>query len=216
MMRRPTGLEPLLRQWGVGVAQNVVLDPDNASNPQGIDPKPVNPGVHPTVNSLGRARVRLTNPRSLYAIDSGEARRDDAKVDELLFTGPKSQMLSDFNERGIPRERKQVGSQPLMVAVEKSIPAVQRGATRIVALGDTAFWANQLIEVDANAEFAAHVVNWLVGQNILLADIPRRAVATYKLTMTRSQMRNVRWLLLGAMPAAILLLGFIVAARRRS
>jgi ABC-type uncharacterized transport system involved in gliding motility auxiliary subunit len=214
MSRRPTGLEKLLARWGVEVGQNVVLDPDNASHATGMDPKPVNPGSHPIVNSLGNAQVHLMLPRSLRATQAANARGDGAKVDELLLTGPKTQVVTD------PERGRYVGKpappQPLAVAVEKSIPALERGSTRIVAVGDSTFWANQLIDVDANSEFVAYTVNWLVSQNILLGEISRQAIKTYKLTMTRSQMRNVRWLLLGGMPAAVLLLGFVVSVRRRN
>ncbi|HMJ91975.1 MAG TPA: LPXTG cell wall anchor domain-containing protein, partial [Candidatus Acidoferrum sp.] len=91
----------------------------------------------------------------------------------------------------------------------------ERGSTRIVALGDSTFWANTLIESDANREFAASTVNWLVQQGLLLGEIPRQQIRTYKLTITNVEMRNSRWLLLAGMPGAVMLIGVFVWMRRR-
>ncbi len=213
--RRQTGLEKLLSNWGVEVGQNVVLDPENASSQTGMDPLPVDPGSHPIVGSLGNSRVHLYMPRSLRAAHSSSARRDEAKVEELLMTGAKSVIVTDLSDRGA-YDRKAAGPQPLAVALEKTIPGLERGSTRIVAIGDSTFWANKLIELDANREFVASTVNWLVAQNVLLHDIPPRALKSYKLSMTRSQTTTVRLLLLAGLPGAVLLIGVIVWSRRRN
>jgi ABC-type uncharacterized transport system involved in gliding motility auxiliary subunit len=212
-MNRPSGLERLLASWGIEVGQDIVLDPPNASQgADGADPKPVYPGTHPIVNSLGSAQVHFFWPRSMHAMKSG--RREEAKVDPLLFTGPKSVVLSDF-DRGNARSRTAVPPQSLAVAVEKSIAGLERGATRIVGIGDSTFWSNKLIDYDANRDFATSTVNWLVQQNMLLGEIPRQAIRTYRLTMTNRQMSTSRWLLLAGMPGAVLLIGFVVWVRRR-
>jgi ABC-type uncharacterized transport system involved in gliding motility auxiliary subunit len=211
---RPSGLEKLLLNWGVEVGQNVVLDPENATNERGMDPLPVDPGAHPIVNSLGTARVHLYMPRSMRAAKNSTTRREENKVEELLFTGARSMVITELSERGM-YDRKAAGPQPLAAAVEKTIPGLERGSTRIVAIGDSTFWANQLIELDANREFVSSTVNWLVAQNALLQDIPPRAIKSYKLSLTQTQMRTVRWLLLGGLPGGVLLVGLIVWSRRR-
>ncbi len=214
-INRSSGLEKMLASWGIEVGQELVTDPENATSETGLDPKPVTPGSHPIVNSLGAARLHFLYPRSIHAARNNAARREETKVEELLFTGPKTVVLSDFTRAG-PRTRTAAPPQPLAVAVEKSIPGLERGATRIVALGDSTFWSNKLIESDANREFAASTVNWLVQQNLLLGEIPRQKIRTYKLTMTNSEMRTSRWLLLGAMPGGVMLIGLIVWMRRRN
>jgi hypothetical protein len=103
-----------------------------------------------------------------------------------------------------------------MVAVEKSVPALQRGSTRLVVIGDSTLWANQWIEnVGANANLAAFAANWLVSQNVLLSDIPPRPIHSYSLTMTHAQLRSVQLILLAGFPGALLLIGLIVWWRRR-
>jgi hypothetical protein len=102
-----------------------------------------------------------------------------------------------------------------MVAVEKSVPGLQRGSTRIVVLGDSMLWGNGLIANAANREFAAFTANWLVNQSLLLQDIPRRPIHTYQLTMTRTQLHSVQLMLLLGLPGAVLLIGLFVWSRRR-
>lgn len=209
---RPTGLERLLAKWGVDVGNNWVVDRQNSMNGE-LDVIPVDLGRHPIVNALQNAqssRVQLYRPRSIHALRPA-ARGDETRVDELLFTGPDTVVFTDRREP----DPTQKGPQSLMVAVEKSVPAVQRGSTRLVVLGDSTIWGNQFIESAANREFAALTVNWLVNQSVLLSDIPRRPINTYKLTLTRAQLRSVQLMLLVGMPGAVLLVGLLVWLRRR-
>jgi len=151
-------------------------------------------------------------PRSIRSLGPS-GRTDEVKVDELLLTGPKSVVFLDLPNKEIDLTQK--GPQSLMVAVEKSVPALQRGSTRLVVLGDSTLWGNQFIEAAANRDFAAFTANWLVNQSLLLNDIPRRAIHTYKLTMTRTQLRSVQLILMLGLPGAVLLLGLVVWSRRR-
>ena len=101
-----------------------------------------------------------------------------------------------------------------MAVVEKSVQGLQRG-TRLVVIGDSTLWNNQLLYSAGNDDLAAFAANWLVSQNILLSDIPRRAIHTYQLTMTRSHLRSVQLILMAGMPGAVLLVGVLIWWRRR-
>ncbi len=206
------GLEKLLAEWGVAVGDNVVLDKENAISSTRLDVVPVSLGTHPIVNPLRNSRVLLYQPRSIRALPAGGARSDDLKVEELLFTGPNS-IVWDPRRRG--EDLTQRGPKSLMVAVEKSVPALQRGSTRLVVLGDSSLWGNTFIGADGNRDFAGLTANWLVNQSVLLNDVPRRAVQTYRLTMTHAQLRSVQIILLAVLPGAVLFLGLIVWFRRR-
>ena len=210
--KRRTGLEKLLFNWGVEVGENIIRDPENSVYHTEWDLAPVNLGSHQIVNPLGRkSRLVLYMPRSIRALPAGRA--EDAKVTELLFTGPKSIVITDAG-RG-EYDPAQTGSKPLMAVVEKTVPALQRGATRIVVLGDSKLWDNQFIDLDANHDFAAFTANWLVNQSVLLNGIPPRPIHTYKFTMTRTQLRSVQLVLLLGLPGAVLALGSLVWLRRR-
>jgi hypothetical protein len=105
-----------------------------------------------------------------------------------------------------------------MVAVEqKSVLGVanSRGATRMIVAGDSFFLDNQWIVAAANRDFAGYAVNWLLDRTMLLEGIGPRPVTEFRLTMTQSQQKTVRWLLLGALPGAVLLFGGLVWLARR-
>jgi ABC-type uncharacterized transport system involved in gliding motility auxiliary subunit len=210
---RRTGLEKLLEKWGVEVGDNIVFDRENSISNTGADVVPVDLGAHPIVNPLRNSRLLLYQPRSIRSRRLPSARTDNLKVDELLFTGPKTVVL-DARHRGV--DPTQSGPKPLMAVVEKTVPGVQRGSTRLIVLGDTTVWSNQFISgADGNREFANLTANWLVNQSILLSDIPRQAIHSYKLQMTHAQLRTVQGILVAAMPGAPLLLGLLVWLRRR-
>ena len=217
---RPTGLEKLLANWDIAVGQNLVLDRDNSLQ-EGRTLWPVDLGRHPIVTPLGRAQVFLSLPRTISRVRSTAGREEGIKVEELLFTGPKSVAASEFL-RGLPQEGNtldQRGAFPLMVAAEKgAVPGVatERGATRLVVVGDSVFLKNDGIENGANSDLGAHIVNWLVDQNLLLKGLAPRPVRTYKVLMTEWQMATVRWILLLGIPGGVLVLGGLVRWRRRT
>lgn len=215
-----TGLERTLITWGAVVGDNVVLDlPNSPSQSSGQDFLVNNFGSHPIVTPLYRSRLRLVLPRSISKIKTGSGNADTARVEELAFTGPEG-MLGELRD-GVPYvnpARTRVGNIPLMVAVEKgSVRGVgaERGSTRIVVIGESYLWGNTLIDYEANRDFAWNTVNWLLDRTQLLAGIVPSPVKEYKLTMTRSQMSAVRWILLGGMPGVVLLLGTLVWLTRR-
>ena len=70
--------------------------------------------------------------------------------------------------------------------------------------------------VPANYYFAGQAVNWLLDSpQILLSGLGPRPLKEYKLIMTEAQRRTVQWLLLAALPGAVLFLGGLVWLRRR-
>jgi hypothetical protein len=205
--RRPTGLEQLLKGWGVEVSENPVVDLPHSTSK--LDVVPVELGKHAIVNALQNSQVQLYLPRPVRAIRS-TARADEFKVDELLFTGPDTLVVN-----GRVPDPTQRGPKSLMAVVEKSVPGLQKGSTRLVVVGDSMLWDNSFFESAANRLLAASAANWLVSQTVLLSDIEPRAIRNYKLTMTQAQLRSVQLILLAGLPGAALLAGLIVWSRRR-
>jgi hypothetical protein len=58
-------------------------------------------------------------------------------------------------------------------------------------------------------------VNWLVSRDSLLAEIGPSPLSEYQLLLTEKQMEQVRWLFMGAIPGAFVVVGFFVWLRRR-
>ena len=207
----PTGLEDILAgDWGVRVGDDVVQDFKNYATSPGNDMVVSRFGDHPVVNPLAQSALELVRPRPVSRIVQKNPPADAPVVTELAFSGDTAQLKDD--PTAPPR------SYPLMAAVEQ-MPvagvASPRGNTRIVVTGDSLFLDNQMIGAAGNRDFAGAAVNWLLDRPQLVEGIGPRPVTELQLVMTQAQQREVRAVLLGALPGAVLLLGGLVWLVRR-
>jgi len=210
---RPTGLEGILAHWGVNVAADVVRDLKNTRSSSGMDVVVRKFSQHPVVNPLTQSALQMVFPRPVSRMDWKNPPPDAPQVDELAFSGDSSTLAGDTAEP--PR------SYPLMAAAEQKNTAGvanPRGNTRLVVAGDSIFLGNQVIEGGeggANRDFLGYAVNWLLDRPQLVAGIGPQRVTEFRLLMTTAQQREVCWVLLGALPGAVLLLGGLVWLARR-
>jgi hypothetical protein len=207
-LQHPTGLEPILKQWGVNAKSDVVQDPKNTTSGKDVIVYSFSP--HPAINPLTQLAIQMILPRPISKVDWKNPPANAPKVDELAFSGPASTLQDD--PTAAPR------SYPLMAAVEqKPVPGVAnaRGTTRLIVVGDSFFLDNQMIEAGANRDFAGYAANWLLDRTVLLEGIGPRPVTEYRLTITREQLTQVRWLLLAALPGGVLVFGWLVWLVRR-
>ena len=207
-IRQPTGLEPILQRWGVNVVADFVKD--LKSTVTGDDVVVRRFSQHPVVNPLTQLSLQMVRPRPVGRVEWQNPSANAPQVDEIAASSPDSVLEGD------PAEPAR--SYPLMVAVEqKSVAGVANphGNTRIIVVGDSVFLGNYYIQGGANADFAGYAVNWLLDRTTLLKGIGPRPVTEFRLLMTRTQQREVRWLLLGALPGAVLLFGCLVWLARR-
>jgi ABC-type uncharacterized transport system involved in gliding motility auxiliary subunit len=206
---RQCGLENVLSKWGLEVSTPAVED--RANTVSGHDIKVSRFGAHPVVQPLSQSpypsALHLWMPR---AVARCTAAVQGVEVQELARSSEASSLAGSAGGS--------VGSLPLIAAVEKgAVKGVLTGrTTRIVVAGDSFFLGNQLIESASNAEFAAYAINWLLDRSQLLHGLGPKPVTEFRLVLSASQMRLLRWLLLGGLPGAILLFGGLVWLRRRS
>jgi len=204
--RKDIGLEALLARWGVDVGHNVVTDPDNTI--KGTDVVVSRFSQHPLVDSLRHSRLHLSLPRSVGRLKLPAEAADAPRVEEIAFSGPRALAAGDSLHKA---------PFPLMVAVEKGTlkdVITERGSTRMVVIGDSVFLGNLQLESAANRDFAGNAVNWLLERTRLLAGLGPRPINQYRIVMTRTQMRQAQWVLLGGLPGSVLLLGGLVWLRR--
>jgi len=207
-IKRPTGLEPILARWGVNVGSDWVQDPQTTVS--GKDVVVSSFSQHPVVNPLVGFGLFLYLPRPISRVNWENPPAGAPQVDELAFASPASTLAG---EPGNPPH-----AYPLMVAVEqKPVAGVAnaRGTTRILAVGDSFAFGNQSIKSLDNSDFIGYAANWLLDRTTLLKGIGPRPVTEFRLVMTRTQQREVRWLLLGALPGVVLLFGCLVWLARR-
>jgi ABC-2 type transport system permease protein len=204
------GLESILANWGVDVSTNIVVDPERFSSP-GVDVIVESfSSSHPIVTPLLDSKLQLILPRAISKLRSRSQPVDAPQAEEIAFSGPKSFIKSNPNDRH---------PFPLMVAVEKgAIKGVvtEKGTARILVVGDSIFLGNRQIFSGANRDFAAYAVNWLLDRPQLLQGVGPKPLHTYQFLITRKQLSAAEWILLGGMPGGALLIGGLVWLRRRS
>jgi ABC-type uncharacterized transport system involved in gliding motility auxiliary subunit len=217
-----TGFERLLANWGVTVGEDYAFDKQDSV--RGFDVVCTNYSPHPVVKPLQDAGLQLYLlwARSVWPPQSAQQSPDAPKVQTLLSTSAAGWTASDLSADGVPKvnpRRDRQGVIPLAVAVEKgSIQGLSadRGSTRMVVVGESMFLGNETIVKVANTDFATLAVNWLLDRPQYLKGIAPRPVEEYTVTLSRAEMARIRWLLLGALPGGVLVLGFLVWMRRRA
>ena len=205
----PTGLEPILQKWGVNVMADYVKDLDNSPN-KGLDIQVLDFSKHPIVAPLAQRSLHMVLPRPVAKVAWPTPPANPPDVRELAFSGATSTLGIDKSEP--PR------SYPLLVAVEQKAlagVATPRGITRMVVAGDSIFLGNYYIEDVGDRDFLDSAINWLLDRNALVMGIAPQKVTEYRLLMTEARQRQSRWLLLGALPGGVLLLGGLVWLVRR-
>jgi gliding motility-associatede transport system auxiliary component len=212
---QPTGLEKLLENWGVEVGLNAVLDPEHTVTRYDVVLSQF--GGHPISKPLVQSHLYMLLPRSVAKMKTSGT--DAPQVELLATTGEKGRVITDIRKGELnPTPRDFIGTVPVMAAVEKGGlrgVSADRGATRLVVVGDSVFLGNETIDKLANRQFAHLALNWLLARNELLGELAPRPIQEYKLIVTKSQMANLRMGLLVGMPGSVLLVGSLVWFRRR-
>lgn len=217
-----TGLDPLLADWGVVLANDVVV----GMTLTGRDLIVKDYGKHPVTRHLRNMTTMFYLPRSVEPAP-GTGRESDTPVDK-----PKVQVLAratgdawaeyDLRERPARFDPDVDRRAPVSIAV-----AVERGPvsgidveikpTRIVVIGDAEFVSNGALEsgVGGNPDFFMSAVNWLVERESLLAIAPREP-GKLQTDMGQRQWRLVALVTLAGIPLGVCVVGFLVwLARRR-
>jgi len=209
--RNDTGLERILRKWGVDVGHDAITDAENTIKGTELQfiVSQFGNGKHPIVNSLLGSGLYMSLPRSVGQLKLRSEVADAPRVEEIAFSGPRATAAG-----GLARQ----APFSLMVAVEKGAikdVITERGSTRMVVVGDSLFLGNLQIDSAANRDFADNAVNWLLERTQLLAGLGPRPITQYRIVMTKTQFHQAQWVLLGVLPGAVLLLGGLVWLRRR-
>jgi len=142
------------------------------------------------------------------------------KVTNLCFTNENAYSETDINLVLEGKTRFDSGADeagPLPLAAVSSVSAdeVSSGSeTRIAVFGDSDFASNKILELYGNRDLIMNTINWLSKRENLITIRPRdRVVQPVLLTMRQG--RLVYWLSIAVLPAAVVIVGVWVMARKR-
>lgn len=209
------GLETILeKKWRVKVGDDPIADPSTSINSIKATPgKDITVAAfsrHPSVKALVSSYLNVYRPRSIDIFATRENAADVPKVERLFATTTNAIIES--------KPEIKPTQYSLAVAVEKNAVrgvVTGRGNTRMIVVGDSFFLANEPMKKFANREFAGYAINWLLMRPQFTEGVGPKPFTEFRVALTVSQMKTVQWLLVGALPGAILLFGGLVWLRRR-
>ena len=215
--RTNTGLEPLLREWGIQTGSDVVADETHTLGGRDLHAT-VYPD-HPVSASLQGFATIFSLPRSLRPIPQPPG-GDKPSVSPIVLSSADSWAEFDPGDAS-PRFDPQIdipGPLPVAVAVVRGPVAgvhMQLQPMRMVVFGDSGFASNGGL-AGANGDLFLNAVHWL------LDDAPRQMVpgprtpAEDRVVVSRLRLRRLFFGVVVLFPALLAAFGFTVAwARRR-
>jgi len=216
-----TGLETMLRRWGVALRNDFVLDPENTL--KGSDVYIRTYYEHPITLRMGDAGARFHLPRSVepLVVDDLEVEAGDRPtVVQLAMTSEKSWSETQVDDPSAKYDENSGdlrGSFSLAVAVERGATQkmldVQIRPSRMVVFGDSDFVSNGAL-AGGDQDLFMSALNWLLDREELMAIAPK-PIEEIKLNLTRKQLNKLFWINMAGIPSVAGVAGLLVWLRRR-
>jgi ABC-type uncharacterized transport system involved in gliding motility auxiliary subunit len=227
-----TGLQGLLKDWGIEAGNDIVLDVSGMGRLIGTDesvpvaapPYPVHPitenfsllTAYPLARSMSPVEGGVNGHTAQKIVETSKSSWGEtnlkgltsgqpAKLDEGDKPGPvalASAVSAPATVTPPPKDAKKDGDNP------------KPAETRLVAFGDSDFASNGALGVAGNRDLFLNTVNWLAQQENLIAIRPRDP-EDRRITLTADQMRRIFYLTVLIVPGLVLLAGVQTWWRRR-
>ncbi len=210
---RPSGLEDLVKAYGVQVNNDLVIDPGRRLPFFDLSAVYVNEfRSHPVVDGMQGLAVLLPVARSVTT-----ATATGATSTILLTTSDQGWGETDLAGvlAGKPVSKDPGDTPgPVSLGVAAQSDKDKQNGWRLVVFGNSAFAANQNVANAGNANLALNAVDWLAKQEQALGIAPRTPEQV-QLYLSAAQMRNILLISLIGLPACAIALGVAVWWRRR-
>jgi ABC-type uncharacterized transport system involved in gliding motility auxiliary subunit len=227
-----TNLIAFVKEWGVDIGNNVVVDVSGVGRLIGSDESTPVVTRYPSHPITDKFRVLTAFPyaRSVTAASGGANGRTPQS---FIETSPNSWAETDtadlFKGQPVKNDKGKDLQGPVSLAVAVSEPikgpepakAPPSGApeppkreARLVVVGDSDFVANYALGISGNRDLFLNTLNWLAQQENLISIRPKDP-DDRRITLTADQQRWVAIFALLILPAAIFGTGIYSWARRR-
>lgn len=242
---RPTpALEALLKEWGITLGHDVVIDISGMGQLLGTGPSvPVVASYpsHDVVQNFdlltafplaqsvkGVAGTELGTALTENVINTSERSWSESDVKSLSSGGKVSLDEASGDQRGpitialsLSMDAPDAPSSPASAASEdkpaegaKPEDAPKKPQMRILVVGDSDFASNAAAGIQGNADLFVNMNNWLTQQEDLIS-IRARDVGDRRVTLTADQQRRLAWVSLLFIPGLILGSGVYTWWQRR-
>ncbi|MEN9223974.1 MAG: Gldg family protein [Thermostichus sp. HHBFW_bins_43] len=204
--RVDAGLDPLLEEWGVVLADDIILEVSSVSQILGTGPAVAlvtTYGDHPITAPLAAQRLMTLFP--LARSVETEA-REGIQATPLLRTSPQSWGETSTDLENTPvqfdPDRDKPGPLTLGVALTRSMENGEAGSeadsepeeARFVVIGNVNFAVNGNLQQQGNRDLFLNTLNWLTEQTDQISIRPK-SITNRRLTLTG---RDLNWLVLGS------------------
>ena len=222
-------VEGLLKEWAIGLGDNVVVDVSGATN----EPSIAVAASYPAHAITDRFATLTLYPlaRSVDPVSGGvNGRTAQPIVETSQRSWAESDLSSLSGDKGVAMEADKgdkagpiaigaavsVASQAPAAADATTKPAedAPKPETRLVVFGDSDFATNAYGGIAGNPNLFANAVNWLAQQENLIAIRPKQA-SDRRVTMTARQQTMVFLASIFVMPALVFGAGVYTWWRRR-
>jgi gliding motility-associatede transport system auxiliary component len=229
-MHPTPNLEGLLKEWGISLGHDVVLDVSGLGQMLGTDasvPVVTSYQSHPITKDFS-----LLTAFPLAQSVSGEAGSSPGEsIQNFLQTSDRSWSESDMKSllSGKVSLDEKSGDRkgPITIGLSASEDAKDAPAaagtppgaagkpqTRIVVIGDSDFASNAAVGIQGNSDLFVNINNWLTQQEDLISIHPR-AEDDRRIALTADQQRRLAWMSLLILPGLILGSGVYTWVQRR-
>ncbi|OPX25464.1 MAG: hypothetical protein B1H02_01435 [Candidatus Latescibacteria bacterium 4484_107] len=223
-----TGLEDMLKTWGIEVGRDVVVDVSGIGRLFGIGgvgvPIAGEYGAHPITEKHKGVMTFYPLARSVSFEANG---RTDISGTELAKTSSSSWAESDPNVLKGGEVRRDAGEKggpiSLSVAVTVEANAEAKGASeedpekkqaRLVVFGDSDFAKNRYFPQQGNGDLFLNCISWLAEEEELISIRPKEA-GFNPINLTKAQGRNLFLFSVILLPLAVIVAGTVVYVKRR-
>jgi ABC-type uncharacterized transport system involved in gliding motility auxiliary subunit len=227
-----TNLIGFIRQWGIDVGNNVVVDVSGIGRLIGTDEfMPVAAPPYPTHPITDKFRL-ITAFRLARSVMSATAPPAGKTAQSFIQTSPNSWAETDltglFTGKAAENNKDKDIQGPVSLGAtvteeikdakpsepKKDGAESKKMEARLAVIGDSDFVTNSLLGVQGNRDLFLNTLNWLSQQENLISIRPKDP-DDRRITLTADQQRWVKFLALLILPAAIFGAGIYNWSRRR-
>jgi len=216
-----TGLDPLLREWGIRLPDQVVIEPDSAFREVTGTLLVRNFAEHPITKSLIENQTFLVSglPRPVLPVPP-EPPDERLQAVPLFATSATSWSETNWRTGEDPAfnpDTEIKGPLPIAYAAQKiadSALGISVPGGRLVLFGSPDLFANNRVSSVGNVSLFLNTLNWMLDRDRMLV-IPPKPVDTYRLTLSEDQLRKIGFLCL-TVPGSLALCGLLMYWLRKS